>query len=43
MPGTEYNLKVRYWWKYGTYRTISGAPIFLANGVIMDGADQFEV
>jgi len=35
-------LKARYWWKYGTYRTISGAPVFLVNGVILDGAENFK-
>ncbi|CAD8136824.1 unnamed protein product [Paramecium pentaurelia] len=43
LPGTDWNLKARYWWKYGTYRTVSGAPIFIVNGVILNGAEEYDV
>ncbi|CAD8051999.1 unnamed protein product [Paramecium sonneborni] len=41
LPGSDWNIKARYWWKYGTYRTISGTPVFLVNGVILDEAEEY--
>eukprot|EP01016_Furgasonia_blochmanni_P044451 TRINITY_DN6173_c0_g1_i11.p1 TRINITY_DN6173_c0_g1~~TRINITY_DN6173_c0_g1_i11.p1 ORF type:complete len:318 (+),score=30.50 TRINITY_DN6173_c0_g1_i11:71-1024(+) len=36
-----YDLEARSSWKYGCSRGISGTPISLANGVVIDGAQSF--
>jgi hypothetical protein len=37
--GTNYDSQARYQWKYGAgSNSISGTPIFYANGVRIDGA-----
>ena len=43
LPGTRQNIETRYSWKYATSRGISGTPIFLANGVVIDGAEEWGV
>ena len=35
--------ETRYSWKYGCSRGISGAPIYLANGVVVDGSEAWGV
>jgi hypothetical protein len=38
----QYDLESRTSWKYGCSRGISGTPIFLANGVVLDGAESWQ-
>jgi len=38
----QYDIESRSSWKYGCSRGISGTPIFLANGVIIDGAENWD-
>jgi len=40
--GTPFDSEARISWKYGCSRGVSGAPVYLANGVEVDGADSFK-
>lgn len=35
------DLNTRASWKYGCSRSIAGTPIFLVNGVVVDGAENW--
>jgi len=39
--GTPFDSEARIAWKYGCSRGVTGAPVYLANGVAIDGADSF--
>ena len=38
----KYNIGARVSWKYGTHLAVSGTPWFKANGVAIDGAENFD-
>jgi len=39
--GTPFDSEARISWKYGCSRGVTGAPVYFANGVRVDGADSF--
>lgn len=39
--GSQADSEARISWKYGCYRGITGTPTFFANGVAIDGAENF--
>ena len=39
--GTPFDYEARISWKYGCSRGVTGAPVYLANGVRINGADSF--
>ena len=42
-PGSSYDVKARAEWKYATGSLgVSGTPIFYANGVRVDGAEEWK-
>lgn len=41
-PGSS-SAALRYSWKYGCSRGITGTPIFLINGVVADGAEGWSL
>jgi len=39
--GNSYDSQARVTWKYGTYKGVRGTPTFVANGIVIVGADNF--
>jgi protein-disulfide isomerase len=40
LPASNENKAIRYSWKYGTSRSVSGTPTIFVNGVLFDRGEE---